>query len=148
MAVVASHDRKKTRTKIGERGRTVMFVGYADDHTEDVYRFLHIKTGQLVLSRDVKWLNIMWKVYRQKQRRLNQNLEESESDSDSEDDYNEFNDNNKKTDITTEEEEDSITRLKTNCSRKKTWHRHKYERNNRVKYRINKKSNMKIEITI
>ena len=43
MAVVASHDRKKTRTKIEERGRTAMFVGYADDHTGDVYRFIHIK---------------------------------------------------------------------------------------------------------
>ena len=36
MAAVASHDRKKTRTKIEERGRTVMFVWYADDHTGDV----------------------------------------------------------------------------------------------------------------
>ena len=40
MAVVASHDRKKTRTKIEERGRTVVFVGYADDHAGDVYRFI------------------------------------------------------------------------------------------------------------
>ena len=41
MSVVASHDRKKTRTKIEERGRTEMFVGYADDHARDVCRFIH-----------------------------------------------------------------------------------------------------------
>ena len=45
MAVVANHDKKKTRTKIEERGRTVMFVGYADDHTGDVYRFIHTLNG-------------------------------------------------------------------------------------------------------
>ena len=55
-----------------------MFVGYADDHTGDVLRLIHFKTRQIHLSRDVRWLNIMWKVYMQKQRRLNQNLEESE----------------------------------------------------------------------
>ena len=76
--MVVSHDGKKTRTKIEERGRTTMFVGYADDHTGDVSRLIHIKTRQIILSRDVRWLNIMWKVYMQKQRRLNQNLEESE----------------------------------------------------------------------
>ena len=36
IAALASHDRKGTRTKIEERGRTVMFAGYADDHTGDV----------------------------------------------------------------------------------------------------------------
>ena len=59
MAVVASHDRKKTRITIEERGRTVLFVGYADDHTGDVYRFILIKMEQSILSRDVRWLNIM-----------------------------------------------------------------------------------------
>ena len=83
-----------------------MFVGYAEDHTGDVYRFIHIKTGQIISSRDVRWLNIMWKVYMQKQRRLNQNLEEIESDSDSEDDYDKFQDNNKTNDVIIDEEED------------------------------------------
>ena len=59
MAVVASHDRKKTRTKIEGRGRTAMLVGYPADHTGDVYRLIHIKTGQIILRRDVRWLNII-----------------------------------------------------------------------------------------
>ena len=106
MAVVASHDRKKTRTKIEERQRTVMFVGYDDDPTGDVYRFIHIKTGQLILRRDVRWLNIMWNTYIEKQRRLGQNLEERDSDSDFDSDHDEFHDNNTGTNVTREEEED------------------------------------------
>ena len=42
-----------------------MFVGYAKDHTGDVYRFVYMKTGQIILSINVRWLNIMWKVYMQ-----------------------------------------------------------------------------------
>ena len=43
-----------------------MFVGYADDHTKDVYRFLNIHTKRIILSRDVRWLNVMWKRYKKK----------------------------------------------------------------------------------
>ena len=43
-----------------------MFVGYADDHTKDVYRFLIIHTRRKILSRDVRWLNIIWKQYKKK----------------------------------------------------------------------------------
>ena len=40
MAVIAIHEGKKMRSKLDDRGKTCMFVGYADDHTKDVYRFL------------------------------------------------------------------------------------------------------------
>ena len=43
-----------------------MFVGYADDHTKDVYRFLNIHTRRIILSRDVRWLDIIWKQYKKK----------------------------------------------------------------------------------
>ena len=43
-----------------------MFVGYADDHSRDVYRFLNIHTKRIIISRDVTWLNIIWKHYRKK----------------------------------------------------------------------------------
>ena len=43
-----------------------MFVGYADDHSRDVYRFLNIHTKRIIMSRDVRWLNIIWKHYRKK----------------------------------------------------------------------------------
>ena len=54
------------RSKLDNRGNTCMFVGYADDYTKDVYRFLNIRTKRIILSRDVRWLNIMWKRYKKK----------------------------------------------------------------------------------
>ena len=66
MGVVAIHEGKKMRSKLDNRGKTCMFVGYADDHTKDVYRFLNIHTKKIILSRDVRWLNVMWKRYKKK----------------------------------------------------------------------------------
>ena len=62
MAVIAIHEGKKMRSKVDDRGKTCMFVGYADD----VYRFLNIHTKRIIMSRDVRWLNIIWKHYRKK----------------------------------------------------------------------------------
>ena len=66
MAVIAIHEGKKMRSKLDDRGKTCMFVGYADDHTKDLYRFLNIHTRRIILSRDVRWLNILWKQYKEK----------------------------------------------------------------------------------
>ena len=66
MAVVAIHEGKKMRSKLDNRGKTCIFVGYADDHTKDMYRFLNIHTKRIVLSRDVRWLHIIWKRYKKK----------------------------------------------------------------------------------
>ena len=43
-----------------------MFVGYEEDHAGHVYRFLNIHTKRIIMSRDVRWLNIIWKHYRMK----------------------------------------------------------------------------------
>ena len=61
MAVVAIHDGKTMRSKLDNRGRTCMFVGYAEDHAGDIYRFLNIHIKRIIMSRDVRWLNIIWK---------------------------------------------------------------------------------------
>ena len=66
MAVVAIHEGKKTRSELDNRGKTCMFVGYADDHTKVVYRFLNIHTKRIILNRDVRWLNIIWRWYKKK----------------------------------------------------------------------------------
>ena len=66
MAVVAIHEGKKMRSKLDNRGKTCMFVGYADDHSGDVYRLLNIHTKRIIMSRDARWLNIIWKHYRMK----------------------------------------------------------------------------------
>ena len=66
MAVTTIHEGKKIRSKLDDVGKTCMFVGYADDHSRDVYRFLNIHTKRIIISRDVRWLNIIWKHYRRK----------------------------------------------------------------------------------
>ena len=66
MAVIAIHEGKKMRSKLDDRGKTCMFVGYADDHSRDVYSFLNNHTKRIIISRDVRWLNIIWKHYRKK----------------------------------------------------------------------------------
>ena len=66
MAVIAIHKGKKMRSKLDDRGKTCMFVGYAYDHSRDVYRFLNIHTKRIIISRDVRWLNIIWRHYRKK----------------------------------------------------------------------------------
>ena len=41
MAVIAISDGKKMRSKLDTRGRTGIFVGFADDHAGNVYRFIN-----------------------------------------------------------------------------------------------------------
>ena len=65
-AVVAIHEGKKMRSKLDNRGKTCMFVGYAEHNAGDVYRFLNIHIKRIIMSRDVRWLNIIWKHYRMK----------------------------------------------------------------------------------
>ena len=64
MAVIAISDGKKMRSKLDTRGRSGIFVGYADDHAGNVYRFINIQTKKIILSRDIQWLNSFWKEYK------------------------------------------------------------------------------------
>ena len=41
-----------------------MFVGYAHDHSGNACRFLNVHTKRIIMSRDARWLNIIWKHYR------------------------------------------------------------------------------------
>ena len=47
IAEVANRERKSTRTKIEQKGKVAMFVGYVEDHTGDVYRFFRLKHNML-----------------------------------------------------------------------------------------------------
>ena len=66
MAVIAIRDGKKMRSKLDTRGKTGIFVGYADDHAGNVYRFINIQMKKIILSRDIQWLNSFWKVYKKR----------------------------------------------------------------------------------
>ena len=63
MGVIKNHS-IKFQSKLHDKGSVVMFVGYAKDHSEDVFRFLKMGTKKIVLSRDVIWLNKLYFHYK------------------------------------------------------------------------------------
>ena len=66
MAVIAISDGKKMRSKLDTRGRPGIFVGYANDHAGNVYRFINIQMKKIILSRDIQWLNSFWEEYKKR----------------------------------------------------------------------------------
>lgn len=42
-----------------EKEKEMMFVGYANDHSGDIFRFLNMDTTSIILSRSMCWLQIM-----------------------------------------------------------------------------------------
>ena len=54
----AGTDKIKTDTtpKLGARGTQCMFVGFAIKSGADVYRMWNLKTGRLLITRDIIWL--------------------------------------------------------------------------------------------
>ena len=43
--------------KLSNKGLKAIFVGFADKHAGNVYRFVNPNTNQIILSRDVEWLS-------------------------------------------------------------------------------------------
>ena len=56
LGVVTSSPGGTIRSKLEDRGTTCMFVGYAANHAGNVYRMLNLKSGKVLITRDVKWL--------------------------------------------------------------------------------------------
>jgi hypothetical protein len=54
MCVVTT--KKAIQGKFNDRGTVALFVGYPDNHADDVYRIFNIKTKQIIKSRDLVWL--------------------------------------------------------------------------------------------
>ena len=51
---------KKMKGKLKDRGLMAMFVVYVDNHANNVYRFINLKTKKIVMSRDVTWLGKLY----------------------------------------------------------------------------------------
>jgi hypothetical protein len=58
MCVVTT--KKVIQGKLSDRGTVGLFVGYPDNHADDVYRILNIKSKQIIKSRDSVWLNLSY----------------------------------------------------------------------------------------
>lgn len=56
IGIVTDHKKRKIRAKLQDRGIPCMFLGYSDNHSGNVNRFLNLKTLKIIHSRDVIWL--------------------------------------------------------------------------------------------
>ena len=63
IGVTAISSNEVARTKLDQRGRISMFVGYSLNHPRDTYRFINLSTKRIIHSRDVKWLDKTWGQY-------------------------------------------------------------------------------------
>jgi hypothetical protein len=48
------------KEKVLNRGLTMMFVGYSEDHAESVFQMFNPETSRIAQSRDVIWLGRMY----------------------------------------------------------------------------------------
>lgn len=72
------------RSKIEDCGCQCMFLGYADNHAGDVFRFLNLQTHRVILSRDVIWLNKLYAEHNHIERIKEINLDDDADGSETE----------------------------------------------------------------
>ena len=51
---------KKLKGKLEDRGDTIYFVGYADNHAADVFRMVNIRTNKVSKTRDITFTGKMY----------------------------------------------------------------------------------------
>jgi hypothetical protein len=49
--------KNKMQEKLSDKGTVCVFVGYAVNHADYVYRLLNSKTKSIIKSRDIVWSN-------------------------------------------------------------------------------------------
>ena len=49
----------KIQSKLVNKGDLCIFVRYSTNHSSDTYRMLNLTTKQIILTRDIRWLNRM-----------------------------------------------------------------------------------------
>ena len=74
MCVVTT--KKSIQGKLNDRGTVGLFVGYPQNHTDDVYRILILKTKQIIKARDLIWLNLSYR----NQNKSKSNIENSDNE--------------------------------------------------------------------
>ncbi len=66
MVVIA--DRTKIKAKLLDRGKTFMFLGYADGHAAETYRIWNPETKKMIISSDVIFLQKNYGNWNQEQK--------------------------------------------------------------------------------
>jgi len=68
----------KSQGKLRNKGTTMMYCGRANNHGEDVHRFLNLKTNRIIITRDVQWLKKVygdWKGLKKPNEMISENVE-------------------------------------------------------------------------
>jgi hypothetical protein len=63
MCIVSDYQHKNIRSKLADQGIVCLFIRYPDNHAADVYQFLKEENEQMILSRNVIWLNKSYAEY-------------------------------------------------------------------------------------
>lgn len=54
------YDNQKIKSKLRNKGYPCIFIGYSNMHADKVYKFYNMQTNNVLLSRNVVWLNKMY----------------------------------------------------------------------------------------
>jgi hypothetical protein len=65
IAILDNHQKRGFHSKLENRGYAALYLGHADNHASDVYRFLNLETKCVVWSRDCTWLNKTYASYKE-----------------------------------------------------------------------------------
>jgi hypothetical protein len=63
IGVVTKNNNQPIRGKLENRGIPCSFLGYAKDHSANVYRMLKLDTNSVIITRDIVWLKKMYNEY-------------------------------------------------------------------------------------
>ena len=53
-------------SKLTNKGDTMLFVGYSIDHASHVYKMVNFKTNNVIITIDIKWLDIKYLYWKRK----------------------------------------------------------------------------------
>jgi hypothetical protein len=64
--------------KLTNRGTPCMFMGYSINHAHDVYRMLNIETKNIINSRDIIWMNKVYKDWKDQKDKKKSEVEDED----------------------------------------------------------------------
>ena len=79
--------KKSIQGTLNERGIVGLFVGYPQNHADDVYRIFNLKTKQIIKSRGLIWLNLSYGNWNKSKNNIKNSENEDFSDSEALNDY-------------------------------------------------------------
>ena len=105
IGIVFDYKGKKMRKKLEDRGFASIFVGYAPNHSGDVYRMFNLVTNRVLVTRDVKFLGKYYGKWKKRNRgTMSAYLEKVDLESDLRD-------------VDTEDSPDNLIENGNDCSR-------------------------------